>query len=271
MSPTWRDAWESAHYGPNGFYRSHPNPVNHFRTSVMESAETSSKIFDIALWHYQQLGSPDSFTVLDCGSGTGDLVRDLQELCNHHNLNWKAQSLNFPDTDIREIARLGGAGMVIAHELLDDIPMVIAEFNDDLQLVTVHVDSDGAETLGEVFESEWVDMWWPATVAGARREIGSTRDVTWKRLLEVFDSGCAVMADYCSTQIDRTRGVFDAGTLTGYYKGRLTRPIPNGDMNITAHVCVESLTHVGQLMNKPAAVITRPDPHSDFHWLVQPL
>jgi SAM-dependent MidA family methyltransferase len=271
MSPTWRDAWDSAHYGPNGFYRANFNPVSHFHTSVMDSPDTSSKIFDIALSNYQLLGSPVSFTVLDCGSGTDDLLRDLRDLCEDQQLPWTVQSLNFPDTDIREIAPVGGAGVVVAHELLDDIPMAIAEFNDDLQLVTVHVDSDGVETLGEVFASDWVDTWWPATVAGARREIGSTRDATWAQLLRVFDSGCAIMVDYCTTQIDRTRGVFDGGTLTGYYNGRITRPVPSGDMNITAHVCIESLAHVGQLMNKPRATVTRPDPHSDFHWLVQPL
>jgi SAM-dependent MidA family methyltransferase len=271
MSPTWRDAWESAHYGPNGFYRANPNPVDHFRTAVMDSPDTSSKIFDIAYERYQQLGSPSAFTVMDCGAGTDDLLRDLRELCEHHQLPWTLQSLNFTDTDIREITPLGGAGVVIAHELLDDIPMDIAECNDDLQLMTVHVDSNGVETLGEVFESEWVDTWWPATVPGARREIGSTRDAAWAQLLRVFDTGCAIMVDYCTTQVDRMRGVFDAGTLTGYYAGRITRPIPNGTMNITAHVCIESLAQVGQLMNKPTSEITRPDPRTDFHWLVQPL
>ncbi len=275
MSPTWRDAWESAHYGPHGFYRTNPNPADHFRTNVMDSPETSSKIFDIAYLQYQRIGSPTTFTVLDCGAGTGDLTRDLRTNCEHLGLPWEVQSLNFPDTDIRDLAPLGGAGVVIAHELLDDIPCQVVELDDNRTPHVVHVDPvTGVESLGDPASTrdlEWLDTWWPATVPGARREIGNYRDALWQTLLTVFDSGCAIMVDYCTTQPDRVRGVFDAGTLAGYRAGRITRPVPDGSTNITAHVCIEPLVEVGRALGKPPAVISRPDSHADLHWLVQQL
>jgi len=275
MSPTWRDAWESAHYGPHGFYRANPDPADHFRTAVMDSSEISSEIFDIAYLQYKRLGSPEIFTVVDCGAGSGDLTRDLRLTCKHFGLPWHIESLNFPATDIREIAPRGGAGVVIAHELLDDIPGQVVELDDNCTPHVVHVDPiTGTESLGDLSSGEecaWLDTWWPATVPGARREIGLDRDALWRTLLRVFDSGCAVMIDYCTTQPDRARGVFDAGTLTGYRAGRITRPVPDGRMNITAHVCIDSLVEVGRELDKPAAVISRPNTHADFHWLVQQL
>ena len=275
MSPTWREAWESAHYGPHGFYRTNPDPADHFRTDVMDSPKISSEIFDIAYLQYKRLGSPEIFTVVDCGAGSGDLTRDLRLTCEHFGLRWHVESLNFPDTDIRELAPRGGAGVVIAHELLDDIPCQVVELNDNRIPHVVHVDPvTGAESLGDSTSAEelaWLDTWWPATVPGARREIGNYRDALWRTLLNVFDSGCAIMVDYCTTQPDRTRGVFDAGTLAGYRTGRITRPVPDGSTNITAHVCIESLVDVGRALGKPPAQISRPDSHADLHWLVQQL
>lgn len=275
MSPTWRDAWESAHYGPHGFYRANPNPADHFRTAVMDSPKVSSKIFDIAYSQYRRLGSPTTFSVLDCGAGTGDLTRDLRISFENNGLPWEVRSLNLTDGDIRDLAPLGGAGVVIAHELLDDIPCQVVELDDNRTPHVVHVDPvTGTESLGDPSSSEdcaWLDTWWPATVPGARREIGLDRDALWRTLLRVFDSGCAIMVDYCTTQSDRARGVFDAGTLTGYRAGRITRPVPDGRMNITAHVCLDSLVEVGRELDKPAASISRPHTHADFHWLVQQL
>lgn len=275
MTPTWRDAWELAHYGPHGFYRTNPDPSVHFRTAVMDSPETAHTIFTIAREQYQRLGSPHSFTLLDCGGGTGELARDLQILCGQHELSWNVTTLNFTDGDVRDLSPVGGAGVVIAHELLDDIPCQVVELDDHCLPHVMHVDpATGTESLGgspSAQEQEWLATWWPATVPGARREIGIDRDRLWHTLLTIFDSGCAILVDYCTTHSDRLRGVWDAGTLAGYQSGRITRAVPDGHANITAHVCIESLIDVGRALGAPPAQISRPDPHSDFHWLVQQL
>lgn len=275
MSPTWCAAWEHAHYGPDGFYRRNADPVAHFRTTIMDSAATSQRIFEIALMHYRRLGEPTPFTVLDAGAGGEQLARDVRQLCDHRKLPWQVESLNVPDGDIRDISPRGGAGVVVAHELLDDIPLQVAELDDTLAPRVVQVDPvTGVETLGEIAsaaDARWLEQWWPATVPGARREVGSTRDALWGTLLNVFDHGCAIAVDYCTTQAERERGVFDAGTLAGYRTGRIVRPVPDGSTNITAHVCVESLVAVGEQRGLPTADVTRPERHSDFHWLVQPI
>lgn len=278
MSPyvPWRDAWEHAHYGADGFYRAHSNPRSHFRTAVMDSELRRSQIIDAVHTHYRRIGEPSDFTVFDAGSGNAVLEDALRGYIFEHSLSWQLRSHNFLEGDVRDLTSLGGAGAVIAHELLDDIPCTIAELDDNLRGIRIDVDPHtGHERLGEESiteeEAAWLETWWPATVPAARREIGLTRDNTWRTLLGLFDTGCAIMIDYCTTQQERSTGLFDAGTLIGYQHGRATRPIPDGSMNITAHVAVESLIAVGTDLGKPAANIRRESAHSDFHWLVQPL
>lgn len=277
MSPyvPWRDAWERAHYGPRGFYREYPNPEQHFRTAVMDSSSRTSLIFEEVRHQYQRIGKPKDFTVLDAGSGNARLHHELTSLITQHELPWHIQSHNFPDGDLREIQSFGGAGVVIAHELLDDIPCTIAELNEHLLPVRIDVDPlTGHEIVwGELSaqETAWLNRWWPATVSLARREIGITRDQLWAKLLGLFDTGCAIMIDYCTTFSERASGHFDAGTLIGYQNGRATRPIPDSSMNITAHVSIESLIELAAQLGKPAPEVRRESVHSDFHWLVQPL
>ena len=278
MSPyvPWRDAWEHAHYGADGFYRAHSNPEKHFRTAIMDAHPRLTQILEELHEQYRRIGEPTDFTVFDAGSGNAALEGALRDYFAEHSLNWQLRSHNFLDGDVRNLKSLGGAGAVIAHELLDDIPCTIAELDDNLQPVRIDVDPlTGHERLGErritEEEARWLDTWWPATVPAARREIGITRDNTWRTLLGLFDSGCAIMIDYCTTQQERLTGLFDSGTLIGYQHGRATRPLPDGSMNITAHVALESLIAVGTDLGKPAPEIRRESAHSDFHWLVQPL
>jgi SAM-dependent MidA family methyltransferase len=271
----WLAAWELAHYGPNGFYELNQNPEQNFRTMVMDDPATSAKIFEIVYENYLRIGSPNIFTVMDAGSGNGNLAKEFQSYAAQNSLPWEIIEHNFSDGDIRNLSPIGGAGAVIAHELLDDIPCQVVELADTLNPLRVYVDPEtGYETLGEAIseqEANWLQKWWPATETGARREIGLTRDQTWERLLTLFDAGCAIMIDYCTTQPDRERGLFDAGTLTGYRHGRVQRPIPDGSMNITAHVCLESLIDAGKRLGRPAPQVHIPLEVTDFRWLVQQL
>ncbi len=85
----------------------------------------------------------------------------------------------------------------------------------------------------------------------ARRELGITRDHTWIKLVNIFSVGRAIAVDYSHSLSQRTEGLFDAGTLTGYQLGKSVRPVPNGDVNITAHVALDSCAS--------AAIRSRPD------------
>lgn len=277
MSPyiPWLAAWEQAHYGPDGFYARESNPEPHFRTGMMEGSTRIEQLFTELVTQFERIGKPKDFTVLDAGSGNDALARSLKDLASQHGLHWHIESHNYHDGDLREIDARGGAGAVVAHELLDDIPCTIAELDENLRAVRIDVDPQtGHESVGDHLlpaEVAWLERWWPPTVAFARREIGITRDLLMRRLLGLFDSGCMIMIDYCTTQGARTSGQIDAGTLIGYQHGRPTRPVPDGLMNITAHVALESL--VAQALEHTGSEprTWRESAQSDFHWLVQPL
>lgn len=271
----WQQAWESAHYGASGFYRRQQNPENHFHTSVMDSRAISQRIFQVALETFLSLGSPSVFTVLDVGAGNNQLTHDLHAAAVESGRNWTVMSHDLSDGDARNLTPRGGNGVVIAHEFLDDIPCTVAEVDADLNFCSVLVEPEtGHEQLGvQVNNNErlWLEKWWPATVIGARREVGLARDRAWETLLKFFDHGSAIAIDYSHTLEQRQSGLFDSGTLVGYSHGRAKRPVPDGSMNITAHVSVDSLIETGAELGLPPAILEQPHKASDFRWLHQPL
>jgi SAM-dependent MidA family methyltransferase len=282
MSPyiPWIDAWESAAFGPVGFYGEFGSkggkPYEHFRTAVVSNPDLAAELFPYLLETYKQCGSPAQFLVLDVGGSNGSLISKLQPFIHENGLNWKTQIFDVSSGDARRIPIREKYGVVIAHELLDDIPTTVVEYDEDLLPRMVLVDPiSGHEQLGESvsqMELEWLMRWWPQTVPHARREIGITRDHTWVKLVEIFSMGRAIGIDYSHSLNQRVSGFFDAGTLTGYRLGESVRAIPNGEINLTAHVALDSCAS--------AAIASRPDitatlikevdsDHNDFRWLVQ--
>jgi hypothetical protein len=99
-----------------------------------------------------------------------------------------------------------------------------------------------------------------------------TRDHTWVGLINVFSVGRAIAIDYSHSLDQRTKGLFDAGTLTGYQRGSSVRAIPNGEVNITAHVALDSCASAAMASRADitATSIIDVDPdHNDFRWLIQ--
>lgn len=241
----------------------------------MDSSATNQRIFDVALRTFLSLGSPPEFTVLDVGAGNNQLAHDLHSAAVESGHRWTVMSHNLAEGDARNLTPRGGNGVVIAHEFLDDIPCTLAEVDADLNFCSVLVEPEtGHEQLGDQvndIERAWLETWWPVTVIGARREVGLARDRAWETLLRIFDSGSAIAIDYSHTLEQRQSGLFDSGTLIGYSHGRAKRPVPDGSMNITAHVSVDSLIETGAELGLPPAILERPHKASDFRWLIQPL
>jgi SAM-dependent MidA family methyltransferase len=236
----------------------------------------AGKLFPYLLETYQYCGSPPQFLILDVGGSDGQLMTNVQSLIRENGLNWKTQIYDVSSGDARKIPIREKFGVVIAHELLDDIPTSVVEFDLDLTPRLVLVDpTSGHEQLGETIsqpECEWLDKWWPQTAPHARREVGMTRDHTWVGLINVFSVGRAIAIDYSHSLDQRTKGLFDAGTLTGYQRGSSVRAIPNGEVNITAHVALDSCASaaVASRADITATSIIDVDPdHNDFRWLIQ--
>jgi SAM-dependent MidA family methyltransferase len=146
----------------------------------------------------------------------------------------------------------GGAGLpaeltglrdvlVIAHEWLDVVPCTIAEVDAVGTARIVLVDPrTGVETLGPEpsdADRRWIAAHWPTTTPGNRIEVGLARDEAWAELVTRVDSGLLVAVDYGHTRGERPSG----GTLTAYRRGMQGDPVPDGTMDLTAHVAVDSL------------------------------
>ena len=170
--PTWKQAWDAALYGADGFFRREA-PAAHFRTSVH-----ASPLFARALARMTREAGLD--TVVDIGAGRGELLTELHALD--------------PDLDLLGVevaARPAGLdpaiawttalpeavdGLVVANEWLDNIPCHVVEVAPDGRLRVVHVDpATGEETLGQPLAhstvapslAAWVERWWPLDAARA--------------------------------------------------------------------------------------------------------
>jgi SAM-dependent MidA family methyltransferase len=248
---TWRAATEQALYGPAGFYRRH-RPAGHFRTSVHASPLVAEAILALAL-------TARLSTVVDVGAGGGELLVDLHRLAPDLTLVGVDVGGRPPDlpsgigwtTEPPEVVD----GVLVAHELLDDVPVDVVE-HDGQQWRQVLVDvATGAERVGEPAAADdvaWLAQWWPTTGAGRRAEVGWPRDDRWASLVGGLRHGLAVAVDYAHGRDDRPL----SGTLTGYRDGRQVRPVPDGSCDVTSHVALDACAAAGRAAGATATVLT---------------
>ncbi len=254
MKP-WSAAWTAA---AEQFWADE-SPSDHFRTSTGD--EIARRMLAEALDLDERLGRPAEFTVLDIGAGDGDLLRRMRYLAPPGVIDrWR-----FVGVDLRphpqdacewirgrapdEVDLAPVVGLVMAHEWLDELPCDVVEC--DLEGVPrlVLVDPEGVESLGPALAetadcraygmdsaamSDWLREWWPLYAPGERAEVGIPRDRAWRWLTGLVTNGVAIATDYGHTKDSRQ------STLVGYRHGRLTSPIPDGRVNLTAHVAVDS-------------------------------
>jgi SAM-dependent MidA family methyltransferase len=242
--PTWKQAWDAALYGADGFFRREA-PAAHFRTSVH-----ASPLFARALARMAREAGLD--TVVDIGAGRGELLTAVHALDPgldllgvevaarptglHPGIAWT--------TALPEAVE----GLVVANEWLDNIPCHVVEVDPEGRVRVVHVDpATGEETLGQPLThstvapslAAWVDRWWPLDVRepGTRAEVGSTRDAAWADVVARVTRGIAVAVDYGHTA--RTRPPF--GSLRSYQRGQEVDVLPDGSRDVTAHVAVDAV------------------------------
>lgn len=229
---SFREAWDHALYGADGFYR-RERPAAHFRTSVH-----ASPLFAGALARLAFAVGLDRIT--DIGSGSGELGRAVGSL---------APELTVTGIELDDELPARLSGLVIANEWLDNIPCELAELSDDG--VPHYLLEDF--TLGPVVEGNdraWLDRWWPLAEPGDRAEIGTTRDAAWGGVLDRLEDGLAIAIDYGHVRGGRP----PYGTLSGFRRGRECDPVPDGSCDITAHVALDSLG--GTITDQRTALIT---------------
>jgi SAM-dependent MidA family methyltransferase len=241
--PSWMQAWLDA---AASFY-AHEHPADHFQTAA-DSIDVAHAMCTLVL-HVAAQTPTSSIDVVDVGGGDGRLIVAVMERlrglapavaarCRPVVVELRPRPPDLP----RHIGWIQGAapdavpdsltGLLIAHELLDDVPLDVVHVDDVGTLRVVNVDvTTGSEKLSDSADDEvvsWCDTWVADRRRGDRVEVGLTRDSMWADLSSRLASGIAVAVDYTTDGRN--------GTLTGYRDGRQHEPVPDGSMNLTAHV-----------------------------------
>ena len=264
--PPWSQAWERALYGPGGFFTAEAGPAAHFRTAVHAAP-------DLLAGALLQLARDHGRTrVLDLGAGRGELLTAMAEpggtgpalhgadvvprpAALPESVGWSAGLAAVPDEAFDD-------ALVVAWELLDDVPCPVLEVDDDGVTRVVHVDpATGRESLGappDPDDAAWCAAWWPLDAAepGDRAEVGRPRDVLWASIAAraaATRHGATLLAvDYHHLRTDRP----PTGTLTGYRAGRAVPPVPDGRSDVTAHVALDAVAAAGETAGATATRLT---------------
>ena len=258
----WREAWQRALYGPAGFYAS-AVPHEHFRTSVH-----ASPLFSQGVLHFVRRHGLTAVT--DYGAGSGELLRDLATMAP--DLRLSAVELRpRPDDLPVEIGWSSSLpdeldGLLVANELLDNVPCDMIELDEQGQWRLVEVDpATGQERLGDAADPalvDWTEAWWPEG-SRVRVEVGLARDVFWADACSRVRAGVSVAIDY--GHLRDYRPVLS--TLRSYRGGHETDVMLDGLRDVTAHVAIDSVasavgaTTVRQrdILRELGLTSTRPD------------
>jgi SAM-dependent MidA family methyltransferase len=247
---TWREAMQTALYGPAGFYARGEPPSRHFRTSALVSPAYAGAMLGLLREADAALDHPRHLDLVDVGAGRGELLGQmLNEASRDRGLAARvtARAVEITprpdglDPRIRWQPSPPAAitGLVIASEWLDNIPLDVAELTPDGPRLVLVETRTGAERPGPPLrpaDLAWSRAWWPLSTPGGRAEIGRTRCRAWAGLVRRITRGLAVAADYGHQRSSRP----GPGTLTGYRDGRVVRAIPDGSCDITAHVALDA-------------------------------
>ncbi len=259
----WQDAMERALYGPGGFFR-RERPADHFRTSVHASALFAGAVAELLARVDTVLGHPGRLDFVDMAAGAGELAAGVlaalpPALAGRVRVHAVERAARPDGLDPRvtwcDQPPRGARGLLFANEWLDNVPLPVAAPSPDGRLRYVEVRrGDGEERLGAPVTGEdlrWLERWWPLDGrAGAERraEVGRSREEAWRRAAGSLAEGYAVAVDYGHLAAERP----PLGTLTGYRDGRQAVAVPDGSMDLTAHVAMDALP--GTLTTQRAAL-----------------
>lgn len=275
MVRPFHTAWaETATFYP------HQRSSAHFRTSSRSSGRIADALARIVLEQWNRLRRPEDFTVTDVGADDGHLLDAIRSRIPSHvqpRMRWRAVDFvegecdaDWIVADIRRVELPHSAGVLIAQELLDDIPCTIVENNEHGHPWVLGIDDDAlpipVEPLHSHNDLTWLDTWWPDETPFATREVGLSRDRVWQRLRASVTAGVAIAIDYGHVREERRCGRWAGGTVRGFRSGRVVRPIPDGRCNITAHVAMDSLAAAPLLRQSEVTGIGGAE--GDLLWLI---
>lgn len=209
----------------------------------------------LARWidaEYERLGRPDEFRIVEAGAGPGTLARAVllaapQRAGRYTTVEVSAaQRANHPDgvTAVASLPSEPIVGVIIANELLDNLPFRLAVFDGGWREAVVHVGADGScnEQLVAA-PAEWA-RWLPAHAAhGSRAPMQQAAGEWVAGARSSLSAGSVLTIDYC---VARTAGLVLRPwrewlrTYRGHERGgHYLRDI--GMQDITVDVCLDQL------------------------------
>ena len=241
-------------YGDRGFYTSGGQAGR--RGDFITSAEVGPLFGAVlARWidaEWRRLGEPDDFTIVECGAGPGTLARAVLAAAPRWRDRYvmvevsEQQRRQHPES-VQSLPALPSGpalpGVVIANELLDNMPFRLAVFDGGWREVMVSL-GRGSDLVETTRAPDVAWDWLPGRVGHGTRLPIQDAAAAWvdvaRRLLS---QGSVIVFDYCAP---RTAELVDRPwrewlrTYRSHDRGEHYLRDPGGQ-DITAQVCLDQL------------------------------
>ena len=203
---------------------------------------------------WKRLGSPDDFTIVEVGAGPGTLARAILAAKPQCLATGRYIAVEVSETQralhpdgVQSIAVMPEHienGVVIANELLDNLPFDLWVYDDGWR--RAHMISNGGE-FAEILHQEPVPSVLPSRVPhGSRAPIHSAATQWLHQALNSLHHGTLFVIDYCTPLTAEVAAMPWREWLRTYVAhGRGAHYLRNaGEQDITTQVCIDQLAAI---------------------------